>query len=98
MIDLIMVLSGRTWILALWIWEAMECFKWQSMGSHSGNIEDIIGEINLNCADKPGTGCSLEKNFSMWSKDCFCGCLGKNVVASCPCLKSLPEANLRDLY
>ena len=37
-----------------------------------------------------------EKNFIMWPRDCSCGSLVKNVAALCPCLKSLPEAKVKN--
>ena len=37
----------------------------------------------------------MEKNFSMWPRDCFCGILMKNVAAFCPCSKSVPEAKVK---
>ncbi|EGV99439.1 hypothetical protein I79_014613 [Cricetulus griseus] len=39
---------------------------------------------------------SEEKNFSMWPKNCSCDILVKNVVAFCPCLKSLSEAKVEN--
>ena len=36
----------------------------------------------------------MKKNFSMWSRDCFCGILVKNVAVFCPDLKSLPGAKV----
>ena len=38
---------------------------------------------------------SVEKNFSMWSRVCFCGILVKNVATFCTCLKSLPQARVK---
>ena len=38
---------------------------------------------------------SVEKNFSMWPRDCSCDILVKNVTAFCPCLKCLPEAKVK---
>jgi hypothetical protein len=38
---------------------------------------------------------SVEDKFSMWSKDCFCDILVKNVAAFCLCLKRLPEAKVK---
>ena len=32
----------------------------------------------------------------MWHRDCFCDILVKNVAAFCPCLKSLPEAKVKN--
>ena len=48
----------------------------------------------LNCAD-PAQKVSVEKNFSVWPRDCFCGILVKKVAAFCHCSKSLPEAKLK---
>jgi hypothetical protein len=93
-IGLIMRLFERMWILGLWIWNTVECFKWGLMGSPSRNMEDFVAGSNLNC-DDPVLDISKEKNFRMWHKDCFCGILVKNVAAFCPCLKSLPEAKVK---
>jgi hypothetical protein len=35
--------------------------------------------------------------FNMWSRDCFCGILVKNVATFCPYLKSLPEVKVKRL-
>jgi hypothetical protein len=51
MIGLITVLFRREWILGLWIWRAMECFKWGLMGHPSRNMEDGGFENDLNCVD-----------------------------------------------
>ena len=91
-----MLLFGRMWILGLWIWKAVECFKWGLMGHPSRNMEDFVAGSNLNCVDL-AQEISKEKNFSMWHKDCFCGILVKNVATFCPCLKSLPEAKVKRL-
>ena len=40
---------------------------------------------------------SEEKNVSMWPRDCSCDILVKNVIAFCPCLKSLPGVKGKDL-
>ena len=39
----------------------------------------------------------LVENFRMWPRDCFCVILVKNVATFCPCLKSLPKANVKRL-
>ena len=91
-----MLLFERMWILGLWIWKAVECFKWGLMGHPSRNMEDFVAGSNLNCVDL-AQEISKEKNFSMWHKDCFCGILVKNVATFCPCLKSLPEAKVKRL-
>ena len=59
-------------------------------------MEDFVAVSDLNCADL-AQEVSVEKNFSMWPRDCFCGILVKNVAAFCPCLKSLPEAKVKRL-
>jgi hypothetical protein len=56
-------------------------------------MEDFVAESDLNCSDL-AQEVSLEKNFSMWPRDYFCDILVKNVTF-CPCLKSLPEANIK---
>ena len=53
-----------------WIWKAVECFKWCVMGYSSKNIENFVAESDLNCADM-AQQVSVEKNFSMWPRDCF---------------------------
>ena len=71
----------------------MECFKWGLMGCPSGNMEDFVSESHLNC-ESLALDVSVERNFSMWPRDYFCSILVKNVVAFCPCLKSLPEVKV----
>jgi hypothetical protein len=93
-IGLTKLLFGRMWIWGLWIWNAVECFKWGLMGYSSRNMEDFVAESDLNCAEL-AQKVSVKKNFSMWPRDCFCGILVKNVSAFCPCLKSLPEAKVK---
>jgi hypothetical protein len=39
------------WILGLWIWKVMECFKWGLMDYPSRNMEDFVAESDLNCAE-----------------------------------------------
>jgi hypothetical protein len=46
-----MVLFGRMWIFRLWIWKAVECFKWGLMGYPRKNMEYFISESDLNCGD-----------------------------------------------
>ena len=58
----------------------MECFKWGLMGHPSRNIEDFVAGSNLNCVDL-AQEVSVNKNFKMWPRDCFCAILVKNVVA-----------------
>ena len=59
-------------------------------GCPSRNMEDFVTES----ADLAQDG-SVEKNFSMWPRDCFCSILVKNVAAFCPCFKSLPVVKLQ---
>ena len=66
------------------------------MDSPSKNMKHFVAEMDLNCADLAQEG-SVEKNFSMWHKDCFCGILVKNVATFYPCLKCLPEAKVKRL-
>jgi hypothetical protein len=42
-----MLLFERMWILRLWIWKAVECFKWGLMGHPSGNMEDFVARSDL---------------------------------------------------
>jgi hypothetical protein len=86
-IGLTMLLFGRMWILGLWIWKAVECFKWGLMGHPSRNMEDFVTVSDLNYVVL-AQEVSEEKNFRLWHRDCFCGILVKNVVAFCPCLES----------
>jgi hypothetical protein len=51
MIDQVMLLFGRMLIWGLWIWKAVECFKWGLMGYPSRNMEDFVTESDLKCAD-----------------------------------------------
>ena len=73
-----MLLLGRMWILGLWIWKAVECFKW-GFYIPNKNIEDFVAESNLNCAEL-AQEVSVEKNFRMWPRDFLwyfgeeCGC------------------------
>jgi hypothetical protein len=48
----------------------------------------------LNCADL-AQEVSVEKNFSMWHRDCSCDIMVKNVAAFCSHLKSLPESKVK---
>jgi hypothetical protein len=58
------------------------------------NMKDIGAESDLNCGGLLAQKVS-EDNFSMWPRDCSCDILVKNVVTFCPCLKSLPEVNVK---
>jgi hypothetical protein len=82
-----MLLFERMWILGLWIWNTVECFKLGLMGHPSRNMEDLVAGSNLNCVDL-AQEISQANDFSMWHKDWFCGLLVKNVATFCPCLKS----------
>jgi hypothetical protein len=91
-----MLLFERMWIWGLWIWKAVECFKWGLIGHPSRNMEDFVAGSNFNCVDM-AQEISKEKNFSMWHKDCFCGISVNNVATFYPCLKSLSEAKVKRL-
>jgi hypothetical protein len=52
----------------------VECFKWGSLGYLGRNIEDSVTESDLKCAVL-AQEISVEKNFSMWIRDCFFVCL-----------------------
>jgi hypothetical protein len=92
-IGLTTLLFETMWIWGLWIWKAVECFKWCVVGHPSRNMEDFVAGSNMNLAQE----ISKEKNFRMWHKDYFCGILVKNVATFCPCLKSLSEAKVKRL-
>jgi hypothetical protein len=91
-LGLTMLLFGRMWILEVWVWKVVECFKWSLMGHPSRNMEDFVAENNLNCADQAQE--ISEKNFRIWHRD-ICGILVKNFTALCHCLKCLPEAKVK---
>jgi hypothetical protein len=85
-ICLTILLFERMWNLGLWIWNTVECFKWDLMGHPSRTMENFVAGSDLNCVDL-AQEISKEKNFRMWHKDCFRGTLVKNVVTFCTCLK-----------
>ena len=93
-IGLSMLSSGRMWIWGLWIWKAVECFKWGLMGHPRKNMEDFVTEWFELCRPGP-RGFNGKLFFDRWPRDCFCGILMKNVAAFCPCLKSLPESKVK---
>lgn len=64
------------------------------MGHPSRNMEDLVAESDLNCADL-AQELSVEKTINMWPRHCFCDILVKNVAVFCTCLNSLPEAKAR---
>jgi hypothetical protein len=59
-------------------------------------MEDFVAESDLSCSVL-AQEISVEKNFSMCHRDCFCGILVKNVAAFWHCSSSLPEAKVKDL-
>jgi hypothetical protein len=67
---LTMLLFERMWILGLWIWNAVECFKWGLMGHPSRNMEDFDTGSSLNSVDL-AQGILKEKYFRMCHKDRF---------------------------
>jgi hypothetical protein len=70
-----MLLFRKMWVLGLWIWKAVGCFKWGLMGYPSRNMEDFVAVSDLNCADLAQE--VSVKNFNMWSRDCFCAIFGE---------------------
>jgi hypothetical protein len=83
-----MFLSGGMWILGLFFKKVVKCFKWGLMEHSSRNIKDIGAGVNSGVLAQE---VSVEKNFSMWPRDCFCSILVKNVSA----FLSLSEVCLR---
>jgi hypothetical protein len=73
-----MLLFRRVWTLGLWIWKAVECFKWGLVGHPSRNMEEFVTESDLNCMDL-AQKVSMQ-NFNMCPRDCFCVILMKNVA------------------
>ena len=73
-----MVLFGKR-IVGLWIWKAVKCCKWGLMSYPRRSMEDFVTESDLTVQTWPKV--SVEKNFSMWPRDCFCGILVKSLVA-----------------
>ena len=49
----------------------------------------------MNCVGLLAQEASVEKNFNMWPRDCFCDILVKNVTVFCPFLKNIPKANIK---
>ena len=62
------------------------------MGQPSRNVEEVDSENELNYEDLDQD--ISVKIFSMWFRNCFCSIVVKNVVTSCPGLKSLPKAKV----
>ena len=75
--------------------KAVECFKWSLKGHTNRNMEDNGAEGYLNSGELT-QGVSVEKNVSMWPRDCSCDILANNLAAFCPYLKSLPQAGVLD--
>jgi hypothetical protein len=46
-------------------------------------MEDFVAKSDLNCADL-AQEVSVERNFSIWHKDCFCDVLVKDVAVFLP--------------
>ena len=95
-IGLTMLLFGRMWILSLWSWTALKCFKikWILMVYPGRNMEHFVAGSNLNCAVLVQE-VSEERNFSMWHKDCFWSILVNNVAEFFFVWRNLPEANIK---
>ena len=71
----------------------MECFKCCLMGHISRLMKDNGADNDLKCQELAQE--VLEKNFSMLLTIHSCDILAKEVVAFCPCPKSLPEAKVK---
>jgi hypothetical protein len=84
-IGLTMLLFGRKWIWGLWIWKAMDCFKWSLMGHPRRNMKDFVANSDLNCGSL-ALEVFEEKNFSMWPRDCPC-----DIGEECGCFLPLSE-------
>ena len=50
------------------------------MGQPSRNMEDTDAESHLDCVGLMAQEVSVEKNFNMWLRDCFCDVLIKNTA------------------
>jgi hypothetical protein len=57
----------------------MECVKWGLVSHPRRNMEGFAAVSDLNFADL-AQRFSVEKNFSMWPRDCFCSILVKNLI------------------
>ena len=55
----------------------MEFFTWSLMSHPSRKMEDFGDESDLNCVDLAQEA-SVEKNFSVWPRDCFPNILVNN--------------------
>ena len=53
-------------------------------------MKDFVAVSDLNCANL-AQEISVEKNLSMWPRDCFYSILVKNMAVFCRCLKSLSK-------
>ena len=71
-------------------WNSLSWAKWAILV----RIWKPVAVSDLNCADLVQE-VSVEKNFNMWHRDCFCNILVKNVAAFGPCLKSLHETKVK---
>jgi hypothetical protein len=66
------------------------------MGYANRIMEDFDSESYMNCTEL-AQEFSVE-NINKWHIDCVCAILVYNVATFCPCLKSLPEANVKRLW
>ena len=87
-----MLLCGETWIWGLW--KAVRCAQ---LSLVNGLSQERYGRhwcwgIFQLC--RPGPRGFSGEGFQYVTFKLFCGILVKNVAAFCPCLKSLPEANI----
>lgn len=60
------------------------------MGYPSRYMEEFVAKSDLKGTD-PAQEVLVEKNFSIYHRNYFCGIVVKNVAALCHCLKILPD-------
>ena len=80
--DLTIHLFREMQIWGLWIWKAVECFKWGLVSHSSRNLEEIGAECDLNSGDLAQKISEEKKvsDVSAWPRDYFCDILVKNVA------------------
>ena len=90
-----MLLLEGIYTLGPWIKKAVECSKYCLMGYTSRNLEDSGAKCYLYSRQELHQEVSEEMNFSVLPRD-HSYTLVKNVADFCPCLKSLPEAKVKN--
>ena len=66
--------------MGLWIWKAIECFKWGLIDHPSRNREDNGAEGDVNCVGLLAQEISMEKNVSLWPTVYFSDISVKNIA------------------